>query len=300
MRALFPYLIIASFHSSAQDTIVVYFNQDWARTNKYAADYTRKAVENNDGLYESTDYRKDGSIYKTGFYSDNELKTEVGVFSYYFESGELDEVANYVDGEREGKYNSYFKSGAESCFGQYSEGRKTAVWKYYFKDGSMSETGEYRDGEMEGSWTYYRNDGSICSREHYSKGDLDSAIYLDKDGIEEEYAAETEPSFPGGEAAMMQWVQNNIEYPVEAVENGEQGIVYVQFVINRDGTIGQIKTVRGVSDVLDEESERLIKSMPLWIPGKQHNRFVRCKFTFPIHYRLDYGRTKEGQKKKRK
>lgn len=98
--------------------------------------------------------------------------------------------------------------------------------------------------------------------------------------------AEVEPGFPGGEGAMMQWIQENIEYPQIAVEMGEQGIVYVQFVVNKDGSIEQVKIMRGVSDALDDEAKRVVKKMPKWTPGEQAGKKVRCRFTLPIHFRL--------------
>ena len=98
--------------------------------------------------------------------------------------------------------------------------------------------------------------------------------------------AEVEPTFPGGESAMMEWIQKNIEYPQLAVEMGEQGIVYCQFVVNRDGSIEQVKIVRGVSDALDDEAKKVVKRMPKWTPGEQAGKKVRCRFTLPIHFRL--------------
>ena len=98
--------------------------------------------------------------------------------------------------------------------------------------------------------------------------------------------AEVEPAFPGGEAAMAQWLNDNIEYPQLSVEMGEQGIVYVQFVVNKDGSIEQVRIVRGVSDALDDEAKRVVKKMPKWSPGEQAGKPVRVRFTLPIHFRL--------------
>ena len=109
------------------------------------------------------------------------------------------------------------------------------------------------------------------------------------DEIEEEPVidfAEVEPTFPGGEGAMMQWIQDNIEYPQLAVEMGEQGIVYVQFVVNKDGSIEQVRVMRGVSDSLDDEAKRVVKKMPKWTPGEQAGKKVRVRYTLPIHFRL--------------
>ncbi|MBD3636919.1 MAG: energy transducer TonB [Crocinitomicaceae bacterium] len=98
--------------------------------------------------------------------------------------------------------------------------------------------------------------------------------------------AEVEPSFPGGESAMMTWIQENIKYPQISIEMGEQGIVYVQFVVNKDGSIEQVKIMRGVSDALDDEAKRVVRNMPKWTPGEQAGKKVRVRYTLPIHFRL--------------
>merc|ERR1711974_299537 len=97
---------------------------------------------------------------------------------------------------------------------------------------------------------------------------------------------EVDPTFVGGEAAMAEWIQKNIEYPPMAVEMGEQGVVYVEFVVNTDGSIEQVKTKRGVSDALDAEAKRIVKKMPKWNPGEQAGKKVRVRFVLPINFRL--------------
>lgn len=93
-------------------------------------------------------------------------------------------------------------------------------------------------------------------------------------------------SFPGGQAALMTWLSENIRYPVIAQENGIQGRVILQFVVSSDGTIDDIKVVRGVDPSLDREATRLVSEMPKWIPGRQGGRAVKVRFTLPIVFRL--------------
>ena len=76
------------------------------------------------------------------------------------------------------------------------------------------------------------------------------------------------PSFPGGQAALMQYLASNIKYPVVAQENGVQGRVIVSFVVERDGSISDVKVARSVDPSLDREAQRVVKSMPKWKPGK--------------------------------
>lgn len=95
------------------------------------------------------------------------------------------------------------------------------------------------------------------------------------------------PEFPnGGMAGLMQYLSKNIKYPTIAQENGTQGRVTVQFVVNRDGSIVDAKVLRGVDPYLDKEAIRVITSMPKWKPGMQRGKAVRVKYTVPVMFRL--------------
>lgn len=95
---------------------------------------------------------------------------------------------------------------------------------------------------------------------------------------------EQQPQFPGG--SVNGWLADHIKYPVVAAENGIQGRVVVQFVVERDGSVSQVRVVRGVDPSLDKEAQRVISSMPKWIPGKQNGQSVRSRFTVPVTFRL--------------
>ena len=97
---------------------------------------------------------------------------------------------------------------------------------------------------------------------------------------------EENPRFPGGEEACMKWLSDNIKYPPICVEQGIQGRVYAQFVVNKDGSIVDIKIVRSPDPYLSKEAERVLKMMPKWSPGKQRGKPVRVKFSLPVMFRL--------------
>ena len=94
------------------------------------------------------------------------------------------------------------------------------------------------------------------------------------------------PSFPGGQSALLQYLSSNIKYPVVAEENGVQGRVIVTFVVEKDGSITDVRVVKSVDPSLDKEAQRVVKSMPKWIPGKQNGAAVRVKYTVPVTFRL--------------
>ena len=98
---------------------------------------------------------------------------------------------------------------------------------------------------------------------------------------------EENPEFPGGMKECMKFLSNNIKYPQISQENGVQGRVIVQFVVNADGTIVDPVVVRGVDPYLDKEALRVIKLMPKWKPGKQRGKAVRVRYTQPVLFRLN-------------
>nr|WP_320916784.1 energy transducer TonB [Bacteroides intestinalis] len=97
---------------------------------------------------------------------------------------------------------------------------------------------------------------------------------------------EVMPEYPGGAAAFMRYLAQNVKYPTVAQENGTQGIVVVEFVVDADGSVTNAHVITSVDPYLDEEALRVIKSMPRWTPGKLNGKPVRVKYTTPIKFRL--------------
>jgi protein TonB len=97
---------------------------------------------------------------------------------------------------------------------------------------------------------------------------------------------EEDATFNGGPAAMQQWIAKNTVYPQSAIELGEQGKVYVSFVVEPDGTISNVQVERGISEDLDREAKRVVRAMPRWKPGKNNGRAVRARCRLPIAFNL--------------
>ena len=97
---------------------------------------------------------------------------------------------------------------------------------------------------------------------------------------------EEQPGFPGGESALMDYLKNNIKYPQLARESNIQGTVFVTFVVEPNGSISNVKVLRGIGGGCDEEATRVVKNMPSWTPGKQRGKPVSVKFNLPIRFIL--------------
>lgn len=94
------------------------------------------------------------------------------------------------------------------------------------------------------------------------------------------------PEFEGGESALLKYLAKNLKYPAVAKEAGIQGVVYIQFVVEKDGSVTEVEVLRGVHELLDKEAFRVIEEMPLWAPGKQNGRVVRVQFSIPIRFTI--------------
>jgi protein TonB len=116
---------------------------------------------------------------------------------------------------------------------------------------------------------------------------------IERSGEEEEEEevpfalAEVRPEFPGGEVALQKYIASHVQYPEIARENGLQGKVFVQFVINKRGEVENVIIARGVDAALDKEALRVIQGLPKWKPGVQRGKPVRVSYTVPINFKLN-------------
>ena len=97
---------------------------------------------------------------------------------------------------------------------------------------------------------------------------------------------EVMPQFPGGQIAMLQYIMENMKYPKQAMKEGIQGRVAVSFIVEKDGSISDVKPILSVHPLLNKEAVRVVKSMPKWTPGKQNGKPVRVRFNLPVMFKL--------------
>jgi len=98
---------------------------------------------------------------------------------------------------------------------------------------------------------------------------------------------EVMPQFPGGQIAMMKYIMENMKYPEQAMKEGIQGRVTVRFIVEKDGSISDVKPVLSVHPLLNKEAVRVVESMPKWTPGKQNGKPVRVRFNVPVMFKLN-------------
>ena len=114
------------------------------------------------------------------------------------------------------------------------------------------------------------------------------AIEIEEESDEEFFmVVENMPEFPGGDAGLMKYIQKNVKYPPIAKEYNITGKVYVSFIVDKSGSVTDVKIARGVDKSLDAEAVRVVKSLPKYKPGKQRGKAVRVMFTIPINFTLN-------------
>jgi TonB family protein len=168
------------------------------------------------------------------------------------------------------------------------------VLQYLPKEGDVKFIGKNLDGTE--CVLVRKADGSVrrCMEKEIGENEHHIAIEV----IEEDanydvdlentvfFIVEEMPEFPGGEEELRKFIADNIKYPEEAEQKNIQGKVYVQFVINREGNVEDVKLAKGVDPLLDEAAMNIVKSMPQWKPGKQRGQYVKVSFTIPINFQL--------------
>lgn len=117
--------------------------------------------------------------------------------------------------------------------------------------------------------------GESSSNEERKLFDEDSCYYF----------PEVEPQFPGGMEGLSKFISDSLQYPGVESNGYKRGIVYVTFIVDKDGTVLNPKIMRGVSEELDKEALRLVTIMPKWIPARYNNKAVRSKYTLPVHFK---------------
>ena len=121
------------------------------------------------------------------------------------------------------------------------------------------------------------NDEDVNVEMSFTKIDNDDEVFVIVDAV---------PQYPGGDEARLNFLRENIRYPEEARKNGIQGTVYVTFIVEKDGTVSNVKIARGLNKLCDEECIRVTQLMPKWIPGKQRGKIVRVSYNMPIKFTI--------------
>ncbi len=191
----------------------------------------------------------------------------------YYISGQKKAVRSYIVKDKNGK------SIDSKLIGEKLE---------WFENGDVKLKAYYKDGKLNGEFYTYWPSGIQRRKDIFKKDKLIEGNCYDSIGnkLPNYFPYETFPEFPGGGDNLFKFFREEIKYPVEAQENGIQGRVVIQFYVETDGRISDIRIVEKVNNYLDDEAYRLISSMPKWTSGTREGQKIRFKVTHPIRFRL--------------
>jgi len=261
-KYLFILTVILIMHeASAQDTTYHKLTGD---NNFLGSVMDTYRVQTADSLgYKIMEYSKSGELLMEGHSTRRDTLFREGLFRYYKDSLPV----------------------SEGCF---HNNKRVGEWKDLYSDGKARVVRNYNnEGEYHGMFTVYYPDGSVRRSDSYKNGELKEGKCYTAAGADTTwFAYEIYPEFPGGDNKRFEYLVNSVVYPKGAREAGIQGIVYVTFVVEKDGSISDVKLLRGVHPLLDEETLRVMRGMPRWIPGRLDGRPVKVQFNMPLKFTL--------------
>jgi TonB family protein len=227
-------------------------------------------------------WREDGTIRLEESRSEGKLN---GESTYYYANGKRKYKKSFVNDRMIGDWILYYENGNVQEKRSYNDnGKKHGVWKAWDLDSNLLYEKPYVNGVLEGECVYYFPDGKIKGRAKYEAGKKVEGEDFITDGTD---FIEVDPQFVGGDEAIIGFIVEHIRYPEKSAKKGHQGISYISFVVNKDGSLQDIEVLRSSGfKALDQEAMRVVRLMPNWIPGKQNGKLVRVRYTLPIHFQI--------------
>ena len=286
---------------------------------KDSADFIRIVREPDSGsvLYNVLDYYLNGNRKMVGKSSAIEPVKLEGMALSYFPDKKKKRVANYDKGKISGAVYDYYPNGKlyramefqSNVQGTGSEPHFMAgenIQSVYdssgveiVKDGNghypifdndfkfVEEEGDVKDGKRSGLWKGTLNKGAVAFTEEYADGKFIKGTRTDESGNTKNYTVkEALPTFKGGESAFGNYLGQNIRYPFGAKDRNVQGRVILGFVVEKDGSIKDVKILKSVDPEIDAEAVRVISQSPKWNPGIQHGVPVKVSYITPINFTL--------------
>lgn len=219
-------------------------------------------------------------------------------------SGKIKAIYHFVNGKKEGiGYRFYSNKQTERKY-FYQNDAPIGRWQYFHENGKIEHEEKYLDGKLDGEVNYYDSTGSMIQTKIYNKGDLVKTVKIKEPVILEDeilLVSENAPHFIGNckkrlgseefqecnQRELYRFLGENIKYPALAQKLNVSGRIFIRFVVEKDGAIGEIKLLTPLCESLEQEATRVIKLMPKWEPGYQDGKPVRVYYNMPIIYKLD-------------
>lgn len=298
-------IVIFSNLVFCQDKIIYLdsLNREVSETN-YQIKRVILDYNSNKNEYKVFEYNQDGKKLSEGNYADKNTSKKIGAFTSYYLNGNKKEVVNYSEFKVMGKHEQWYENGNKKLEGEYVDapfgsGKDYKVIQFWdennnhkvvdgngeFQDKNkdMSFKGKIKNGYKDGVWNgIYLDKYKIF--EEFEEGKFVFGESTDIDNNTIKYSEiEQKPEPVDGINHFYKYIGNNFNYTKSSIKNNIKGRIIIQYIVDIDGKITDVKVVKGLGYGLDEEAVRVISSYKNWIPGKQRGRNVRCSYTIPIN-----------------
>lgn len=240
--------------------------------------------------------KNDGTLFRELIYVDGKKNGEA---KWYYQHGQVRNMLHYVNDSVTGIEKVYYEDGKLESDIPFTDNKINGTLKWYYEYGLVKETVDFTNGELDGNVIMYYINGDKQRIDTYEKGKLKSGIcYKPGDSVIPYFAKLPEgpphaiytvapemPKFPGD---LNKWLISNIHYPAFEKNHTISGTVYLTFIVELDGSVSNVKVLRGVPNGpgLDGEAIRVISAMPKWVPGLQNSLNIRAQFNLPVHFDL--------------
>jgi TonB family protein len=219
----------------------------------------------------------------TSYYNNDWEKINSGDGASYYEI-----VQHDADDTNKVHTTTYYKSGQkkdEEHYVNYSKRKPEGTSKTWYKDGQLRSSADYTNGKLNGDLLTYWEDGTPKRIDYFVYDSLVSGKCFNLKGKEiPHFDFEIMPQYPGGVDKLMQYLTKEVTYPKKARKKGIEGRVIVGFIVNKDGSVSDVKVVTSIDPELDEEAVRAVKSLPDWSPGMQDGEAVKVAYRLPVRF----------------
>lgn len=265
--------------------------------------------------YRQAYYLPEQSMAMEGWYKDEDCKIAQGIVSWYYANKYLKSRGAYVNGEKEGIWLGYDEEGRLKDSANYTAGKLKGVRMQWYpngmpadstqfdgagngvevswhEDGSVASAGYWvSDTIKKGRWKYYHTNGKVMATEDYVNGERTACHCYDENGKELDDCGENEAKFSRDDNAWIRFIQRTLKPDVPVKNRAPLGqyTVVMQFIVDTDGKVTQIKSLTHFGYGMEEEAERMLKQSPRWVPAQQFGRKVKAYRRQPITFVVQNG-----------
>lgn len=287
------------------DTTAYYMRDDYfMATSEADAKSLRLIIKADSGLFRIEDYYMDATPKMLAYSFSDKMNFETGTQGKridYYPNGKKRIVSYYKSGQEVGGKELYYPNGnlytvtmlesadiyLKRCLdsaGKVLTDNGNGKWIDFDSSFKFKTEGRVINGKREGDWVEITPDGGN-NKGVYKNGVLIYGNLLANDTVVYK-SADVPPAFKGGDAELNRYLSRNIKYPKEARDNNIKGRVTIGFIVEKDGTLTNVKLVRGIGGGCDEEAVRAMSVSPKWNPGLNSGKPVRVRYSIPVAYAL--------------